>query len=229
MLEALSAYELMTALLSLLWLALFLYERPLRTEMVLLGLFGLFLLPLSFSVLDGSSTTYGLGLLTVSDLAFTFSVSGIAGVIFHAVLGKDYHLLPTKKQKVHADSVAQWWIVRLLLAFLFFVWITLLLTLAFDLTLAASVLISAVMLTIYIVSHRHDLLLDALASAALVGFLVYLAGELAAFFTGFPISLSFIDAPGSIGAVPTDLLLWSLGVGLVLGPLYEYIRRFELK
>jgi hypothetical protein len=229
MLEVLSPYELMSGLLVVLWIGLFVYERELRMEMLALGILGLFLLPLSFSVLQGADASYGFSQLVFADLLFTFVIASLAGILYHAVLGKHYHLLPSKKRRESTDSLAQWWLIRLLLALLFFVWMTLLLNLAFSISLAGSVLLSAVMLTIYIVSHRHDLLYDAIASALLTAFVVFLAGELAAYFIGLPVSIDIVESAGSIGSVPTDLIIWSLGVGLVLGPLYEYIRRFELK
>ncbi|MBT4857088.1 hypothetical protein HON52_02775 [Candidatus Uhrbacteria bacterium] len=229
MFELLSPYELMVGLLTVLWIGLFIYERELRVEMLALGLLGIFLLPLSFTILQNTDVADGFTNLAFTDLLFTYAIASLSGILFHAVLGKHYHLLPSKKRKESEDSLAQWWLIRLLLSILFFVWITLLLNLAFGMTLAGSVFVAAAMLTIYIVSHRHDLLYDAIASALLTAFVVFLAGELAALFTGVPISISIIETSGSIGSVPTDLLLWSLGVGLLLGPLYEYVRRFQLK
>ncbi len=229
MLEVFSTYELTTGLLVVLWVVLFIHERELRLEMLALGVLGLFLLPLSFTVLQGTDASYGFSQLTFADLLFTYVIASLAGVLFHAVLGKHYHLLPSKKRRESIESLAQWWLIRLLLALLFFVWMTLLLTLAFSVSLAGSVLLAAVMLTIYVVSHRHDLLYDAIASALLTGFIVFLAGELAAVFTGLPIAISVVESSGSIGSVPSDLIIWSLGVGLILGPLYEYIRRLQLR
>lgn len=227
--EVFSSYEIMTGLLVVLWIALFVHERELRLEMLVLGILGLFLLPLSFTVLQGTDVSYGFSQLTVADLLFTYVIASLAGVLFHAVLGKHYHLLPTKKHREPTESLAQWWLIRLLFALLFFVWMTLLLALAFEVSLAGSVFLAAVMLSIYLVSHRHDLLYDAIVSALLTGFIVFLAGELAAVFTGLPIAISVVESSGSIGSVPNDLIIWSLGVGLILGPLYEYIRRLQLR
>lgn len=227
--EVFSSYEIMTGLLVVLWIALFVHERELRLEMLVLGILGLFLLPLSFTVLQGTDVSYGFSQLTVADLLFTYVIASLAGVLFHAVLGKHYHLLPTKKHREPTESLAQWWLIRLLFALLFFVWMTLLLALAFEVSLAGSVFLAAVILSIYLVSHRHDLLYDAIVSALLTGFIVFLAGELAAVFTGLPIAISVVESSGSIGSVPNDLIIWSLGVGLILGPLYEYIRRLQLR
>jgi len=228
MLGALSSYELMGILLALLWVGLFVYEQPLRKEMLLLGLFGIFLLPVSFGILASENVAYGFSHLQFVDLLFTFTIAGIAGVIYHVTLGKHYHFLPSRKRK-EQEGLAQWWFMNVLLAFIFFVWVTLLLTLVFSLSLAASVLLSAVMLTIYLVSHRHDLLYDALTSAILTALVVFLSAELAAFFTIQPFSASIISSSYTVGSVPLDLILWSLGIGLFLGPLYEYTRRIELK
>lgn len=228
MLSVLSSYELMTGLLAIFWIALFVHEKELRAEMLTLGLLGIFLLPVSFGVLASENISYGFFHLQLADLLFTFIVASLAAVLFHAFLGKHYHLLPQKKHPPK-EGLAQWWFVYLLFALLFFVWTTLLMAMAFNFSLAVSVLLGAAMLTIYLVSHRHDLLYDALASAALTGFVVFLAAELAAFFTSQPVSISLIESSGSIGSVPSDLILWSIGIGLLLGPLYEYIRRIQLK
>ena len=227
MLGVISTYGLMSLLLALLWLGLFVYEKPLRKEMLALSMLGIFLLPTSFGILASENVAYGFSHLRFIDLLFTFTIAGIAGVIYHIVLGKHYHFLPSKKEKKHEELAARW-IINLLFAFVFFLWVTLLLNLIFSISLAAAVFLSAVMLVIYLVSHRHDLLYDALASAVLTGLIVFLVAELAAFFTSQPFSGDIISTSTTVGSVPLDLILWSVGIGLLLGPIYEYIRRIEL-
>lgn len=227
----LTPYPTFVLILALSWFVLFLSNVELRRELIVLGVLALFLLPLTFTIHADETATQALfNALTFLDLIFVFTVAGIAGTIFHAMLGKHYHSIPVVKGKRSKDQhLAQWWLLRLFFAVLFFLWGVMLLVFGFDLSLAKAVLVAAIMIAIYMVSHRHDLLLDSIVSGFLTMFIVFLAATLGSWFSADPIDIGLITSSGAIAGVPTDLLLWSLGLGIVLGPLYEYVRRVELK
>ena len=85
------------------------------------------------------------------------------------------------------------------------------------------------MISIYIISHRNNLLIDSILSGVLTAMIVFLIVSLAGIFSQAPIDISFINVETYFAGVPVELLLWSLALGIVLGPLYEYTRRIELK
>ncbi|MFH1712333.1 MAG: hypothetical protein ABH846_03825 [Patescibacteria group bacterium] len=233
MIPLFSYYTIIILILMLIWTVIFISRPDLRREMVTLGVLAIFLLPLALTV--GSQTQLDIqnnfSQLSLTDMFFAFLLAGIAGVIFHALFGKHYHKLPKPKKTKNKqpDTVAHFWVLRLFLAFLFFVWGVVLLGYIFDLSLPEAVILASIMVAIYIVSHRRDLLADALWSAALTMLIVFITASVASIFaqTNFGITPIYSDA--SIFSVPLDLIIWSAALGLALGPLYEYIRRMQLK
>ena len=201
--------------------------------MLILGVFAIFLMPFIFAINDEGSTQVDLGfrMIGVLDLLLSFTLAGISGVIFHLLFGKHYHKLPKheKTQWKKEESHAQIYIMRLFIIFLLFTWAVVLLNLLFALSVPEAFFIAAIMTAIYIVSHRHDLIADSLWSAFLTAFIVFTASTLTSTITGIDISIAPIASNRMILDVPMDLLLWALGAGLVLGPLYEYVRTLELK
>lgn len=230
--ELLSYYSVFTMVLGLIWLAIFILQAELRREMLILGVFSLFLLPLAFTVgtVDAVILDYRFAQLSLADLFFSFFITGIAGSIFHAVFGKHYHRLPKVRMRGRKEEehVAQFWMMRLFLSLLIFVWAVVLLALVFDLELPEAVLLSAIGFLIYILSHRRDLLADSLWSAALTAMIVFISASIAGIISTTSFEISPVYSAAFIGNVPVDLIIWSLALGLALGPLYEYIRRYEL-
>ncbi|PIX62287.1 hypothetical protein CO057_00635 [Candidatus Uhrbacteria bacterium CG_4_9_14_0_2_um_filter_41_50] len=226
-----SYYFIVTLILILVWALIFATKQELRKEMIILGVLSLFLLPLAFTIQtsDEREIQHLFSSLSIMDLIFSFGISGIAGVIFHVFFGKHYHLMPIIKSAKKENELATWWVLRLFFSILFFVWITLFLALGFDLSSASAMLISAIMISIYIISHRNNLLIDSILSGVLTAMIVFLIVSLAGIFSQAPIDISFINVETYFAGVPVELLLWSLALGIVLGPLYEYTRRIELK
>lgn len=226
----LSYYQILTITLAVVWLALFCGWRDLRREMLTLGAFAIFLLPLAlaFSTSDVEVIQDQFAKIGVVDVIFSFLIAGIAGVSFHALLGKHYHHLPKRRSRRQAAD-AQLWLMRLFLIILSFTWAVILLVVFFELSLPRAVLLAAAMLAIYITSHRRDLLADALWSAALTGLIVFLCALVSGFFSGAEFALTPVYSSATIGTVPVDLIIWSIALGLALGPLYEFVRRLEVR
>lgn len=225
--EVLSYYSVMTLILALTWILIFLTKPELRREILLISVLGVVLLPIwittqissGFRIIDDFSS------VQLLDLLFLFSISGISATIYHAFFGKHYHNMPKISSKKNKDAIAQLWATRLFLSFIFFVWITILLATFFHLSIAYSILLSAIMIVIYIISHRQDLLGDSIWSAILTAIIVLLASNLGSIFTHTTPVIPFIDSGAFINGVSVDLLCWSLALGLILGPLYEFTRR----
>ncbi len=229
----LSYYQIIVYSLACVWTLIMLTRPELRREMLVLGVLALFLLPLAFTV--NTSTTdevqQGFQSLTLLDLLFSFFLAGIAGSIYHAVFGKHYQNLPRTKPLVRTetDQVAQFWFMRLFLAFLIFAWSVILLSFFFSLTIPSAVLLGGVLVAVYLLSHRNDLLVDALASAVLTAFVVFLSAWVASQFAQIDFTIAPVVSTSTVLGVPADLLIWSAALGLAIGPMYEFIRRFELK
>lgn len=231
--DILSFYNLITLLLAAIWVLIFLARPELRRELVILGVLSIFLMPLVFTInqVNATETQMGFANITFIDLLFAFTLSGIAGTLYHALFGKHYHKLPKpEKTKHHKDaSISQLWIMRFFVAFLSFIWAVLLLHLIFELAIPTAFFLASVILAIYIVSHRHDLFADAIWSSFLTAFVVYLSTVLASTFTQTDFTIAPIVSGNLFLGAPLDLVLWAAAAGLALGPLYEFIRTLELK
>lgn len=230
--EAFTYYNLIAALLLLVWVLFFLKKQDVRKEMLTIGVLSLFLLPISVGLkqFGTNEVITTLPLFTLADAIFTFSIAGIAASIYHVLLGKHYEKALGKKKKLSKNekASAQLWFMRIFIAFLAYVWMAILLGFIFDLRMPVALFLSALVLSVYLVSHRHDLLKDSLLSGFLTAFAVFTAATVAQLFFEPTESGAIISSSTFLG-VHTDLLLWSLALGLAIGPLYEFIRRFELK
>ncbi|MBT3230971.1 hypothetical protein HN358_04320 [Candidatus Uhrbacteria bacterium] len=229
--EALSYYSVMSLILALTWILIFVTKEELRKEMLIISIFSIFLLPIwiaTQAVAAGSMQAL-FSSLSFLDLIFLFSVAGIASTVFHVFFGKHYQNMPKPKRKKERDVIASAWILGTFFGLLLFVWATILLTVAFGLTTSVALLIAAIILAVYITSHRHDLLGDSIWSAIFTAFIVFLASTLGSAFTSTTPVIPFIQTNEFINGVSLDLIYWALALGLVLGPLYEFIRRKLLK
>lgn len=227
----LSFYSLLSLLLALIWL-LFFYRAPdIRGEMIILGLFSLFLLPTTLLLSDSTNNIDNvMASLTLFDLIFTFTVAGIAGVIYHFFLGKTYHRIrQTKKTKKQTVPNAQLWLLRLLITMLVFVWSVILFGTVLNVPTAFAILLAAILLALYMLYHRYDLLEDVLLSGILTAIIVFISGATVSILVGATLDVSLVESTVRFGAVPVDLLLWSLALGFAAGPVYEYSRHLTLK
>ncbi len=229
--EALSYYAVMSLILALTWILIFVTKEKLRTEMLLISIFSIFLLPIwiATQAVGQGAVQELFSSLSFLDLIFLFSVSGIAATIFHVFFGKHYENMPKPKRKKDRDIIAHIWILAIFFGLLLFVWTTILLAVVFGLSTPVALLIAAIILTVYITSHRHDLLGDAIWSAIFTAFIVFVASTLGSAFTQTTPAIPFIQTGELIQGVSVDLIYWALALGLVLGPLYEFIRRKLLK
>ena len=227
-----SLYPLVTFMLSFCWLAVFYFAPSLRREMIVLGVFAVFLMPFVFALnqLDSPELTERFLQIQFVDLLFSFVLAGLAGTLYHVLFGKHYHKLPRiERKKFTEGSLTQLWLMRLFITFLLLIWGVIFLHLLFGVRLPLAFLLASITLSVYMLSHRHDLLSDALWSSFLTAFTVYLSASLVSIFTETNFSVAPISSDAAVFGVPLDLLLWSAAAGLALGPLYEYIRTLELK
>lgn len=226
------AFTWFTAILALAWLGLFISKRELRTEMLLVSTCAFFLAPVIVTVKGGDPNLVAerFSGLQFLDLIFSFTVAGLAATFFHGIFGKHYHRLPKSRRRVaEPGALVQIWLIRLFVGTLLFLWGIVFCVFAFDLTPAPAALATAIVMAVYIVVHRHDLIVDTLLSAALMGVIAYISAAIALFLTPEDFGTLLVAGSGRIGNVPTDLVTWSIAFGLALGPLYEYVRRLTVK
>jgi len=229
--EVLSYYSVMSIILALTWILIFVTKEELRREMLIISVFSIFLLPIwiATQAVGQGAVQELFSSLSFLDLLFLFSVSGIAATVFHVFFGKHYDNLPKLHRKKDRDVIAQIWILGIFFGLLLFVWTTILLGVIFNLTTPIALLIAAIIVAVYITSHRHDLLGDSIWSAIFTAFIVFVASSLGSAFTHTSPVIPFIQSNEYIQGVSVDLMYWALALGLVLGPLYEFIRRKLLK
>ncbi len=228
-----TAYLLSSLCLFLVWLAFLLFSHRTRREQLIMSVVGLVLAPgiLFLATSDYRATVSdNLANLGIEDLLFSFSLFGIASVIYEVLVGKHIHKLKRGKQNV---SSALHWFLHLVLTLGIWVFISLLLIDLFQLNSLRALIVGGLMIGIYFIADRKDLLLDALLSGLFTTILVFIIEEI--FFlrlfpsdTGTFFQLSHITT-AFVGGVPLEELLWAAVVGFTIGPMYEWLRRYELK
>jgi len=229
--EGLSYYTITVLVLLVFWTIIALTKPLLRKEMITIGVLSLFLLPLSVTLKHAGNTDIAsvMPLFQCSDAVFTFSLSGIAASIFHVIFGKHYHKIPKLTKGKDKDSAkTDLWFTRIFILFFAFVWSVIILEHFLQLSISTSLLVSSIFVTIYIISHRKDLLVDSLMSSALTTFIVIFASSISGIFIPTQNNSIFISDKIFLG-IPIEFLVWAIALGLLIGPLYEFIRRLELK
>ncbi|HCC84019.1 TPA: hypothetical protein DEP96_04185 [Candidatus Uhrbacteria bacterium] len=225
------AFAIFVYILSVLWLGVFVLNKELRKEMIILSVSAFFLAPVIVTVKGGDAAMVAERFAGVHmlDLWFAFVVAGLAGSLYHVIFGKHYHRLPKIKQAKKDDALVQLWLIRLFIGALAFMWGIVFCAVAFDLTPAPAALATGVVMSIYIIAHRHDLLVDVLLSGLITGLVAFFAGAIAILGSTQGFSSTLIAEHGYLWNVPLDLVTWSVAFGLALGPMYEYIRRLTVK
>ncbi|MFH1611222.1 MAG: hypothetical protein ABIA83_01325 [Patescibacteria group bacterium] len=228
--EVLSYYSVMTLILALTWILIFVANNKLRREIIIISLLAIFLLPVWTVTQAGTGQEMQnlFSSLAILDFLFLFSVSGISATIFHIFFGKHYHNLPKLKKQKNKQVISQFWILRIFITFLTFVWIAIFFSMLLGLSVTYSLLISAIIITVYVTCHRKDLLADSIWSALLTALIVYIASFLGSVFTHTTPVIPFIQTNEFFYGASVNLLCWAFTLGLVLGPLYEYIRHKKL-
>lgn len=229
-----SYYGLLDIFLLLIWLLTFLRRKDLQREMLIMSILSMFLLPMTFVASRLAEENFWQQLLQINllDLLFAFTLAGIAASVYHITFGKQYQRLPKlNKQRtiiVH-NSIAQTWIISLLLIVLIFVWSVLILTLLFKVPLFISLFLCASLIITFILCHRHDLISDALWSSLLTAATLIVGSIFASILGSVNLEIAPIHNHLALAGVPLDLIFWGLFIGLLFGPIYEFVRNYQLK
>jgi hypothetical protein len=228
------SFLLTSMALFILWLALVLFSKNTRKEQLIMSIVGLIITPaiLLMVAIDHSLAAKDpLIVIGIEDLIFSFSLFGIASVIYHALLGKHFVKLKGKRYKVEHPLIN--WVTHLIALLGLWASIALLLTNVFGLHAVRALVAGGLIIGVYIIIERHDLLINALLSGLMMAVLIFILEQL------FAIRLSPSIAEGfwqfdniksiMISGVPVEKILWASVVGFAIGPMYEYIRHYKLK
>ncbi len=166
----------------------------------------------------------------IEDALFAFSFFGVAAVIYQVLIGRHAHKLRGSRYKIeHLGH----WVGHLLLILGLWAFAALLLIDVFDLSSIQGMIVGGLLIGMYTIADRHDLTMNALLSGLFMAGLIFIVEQI--FFVRlFPIdAASFwqFDALSGfiIGVIPLEELMWAAVVGFTIGPLYEYLRRYQLK
>jgi hypothetical protein len=228
------SFLIVSLVLFVVWLIFFLFVTQTKREQLIMSVVGLVLAPGVLLVVANdyrnmiSDTMSGVGL---EDLLFSFSLFGIAAVIYQALVGKHAHKI--KGERFRHPHPAVHWYVHLVLVLGLWAFVSLLFMDIFELASIRALIIGGLLIGVYVIADRHDLLLDALLSGLFTALLVFLTEQI--FFARlFPEAVNQFwrfDQMTTflIGGIPLEELLWAAVVGFTIGPLYEWLRRYELK
>jgi hypothetical protein len=208
-------------LLLLIWSGFLIFSKETRKEQLLMSVVGLILTPgalnasLSFRAVDPQWIFIE---IYAGPLLAAWSLFGIAAVCYQVAAGKS-----SKPVSPRTHSTTFHWFT--LLCLLAAGWIlTSFVALAFlQIPTIPAISLGGLLVGLYLIAHRHDLLIDALGSGAIMA-LVVLLGQLMfseTFFTSLQPSQSF-------GLAVLQEVSWAAIVGFSVGPLYEYVKNFKL-
>jgi hypothetical protein len=228
-----TAFLLTSIVLFIIWLAILLFSNETRREQVIMSVVGLVLSPAVLVIVAEdyrqlvSDTASVVG---IEDLIFAFSLFGIAAVIYQVLIGKHAHKL--RKGRYEMEHVGHW-IAHLVLVLGIWAFASLLFIHVFEISSINALIVGGLLVGIYIIADRHDLMMNALLSGLFLAALVFMTEQI--FFVRlFPVDAAGfwqLDAAATflIGGVPLQELIWAATVGFAIGPLYEWLRRIELK
>ena len=217
----------------IIWLALFLFSGETRREQLLMSVVGLVLSPgiLLIAASDFrhnlSNTVGGVG---IEDFLFAFSFFGVAAVVYQALIGRHAHKL--RGSRFEMNHLGHW-IAHLLLVLGLWAIATLLLIDVFALSSIQSLIVGGLLVGMYIIADRHDLTMNALLSGLFMAALIFIVEQIffvrlfpedAATFWQLDSLSGFI-----IGGIPLEEVMWAAVVGFTIGPLYEWLRGYQLK
>ncbi|MBI2010778.1 MAG: hypothetical protein HYS89_00870 [Candidatus Colwellbacteria bacterium] len=227
------AYAALTIPFIAVWLILFIFSKNTRKEQLILSSLFAPLGPISELIyfrdywLPQSIWPFSFGTFPfmIEDLVFAFVIAGIGGVIYEAVLRKRLASTGARLPR----RIRPFIIALLGIATMFF-----LLKMGINSIYASSA--AFLVIALLIIANRRDLLADALGSGVGVMLIMFLSYFLlsnvivkntdqllmqAWLIYGEPIAIRFLG-------IPLTEMIWGFTWGLVIGPLYEFLRKMRV-
>lgn len=217
-------YLLGSLFLFAVWLLIFLWQKKLRKEMLVASLI---ITPAALSevfFVPGYwlPDTIGNPKLSIEDFIFSFAVGGIIAVIYELFMkGKIKHrrLCNCFQGEILHGLILGVGVIAVFLAYAIF-----------KINFMYAVYIGIIVDVVLIVITRPDLIKKVLYSALLFGLLYFLFFSILSFLVPNFIkhwNLSNLSGIILIG-VPLEEILWAIGAGGLLGPIYEYLLSIKL-
>ncbi len=206
------------------WCLVFISQKRLRREMLFASLL---VTPAALSevfFVPGYWTPDAIGnpKLSVEDFIFTFAIGGIISVIYELFLGKNtqhQRLCRCFKGEIFPGLILGSGVIAILLAYV-----------TLKINFMYAVYLGIIIDTVLVVITRPDLLPKVIYSGLLFGLLYFFFFSLLSFFIpGFIRHWNFTNLSGIIIlGVPLEEILWAIGTGGVVGPIYEYLLSIRL-
>jgi len=227
-------FLLSSLVLFIIWLAFLFVSKETRKEQLIMSVVGLVLAP-ALLLIAGSSYhtlvpdqpfTFG-----IEDLLFSFSLFGIASIIYHVLLGKHVHKF--KGDRLRLKNPVAHWIAHLILVLGAWICLSLGAIVVFSIAPMQAILFGGAMIGVYIIASRNDLLVDALLSGLMTAAIIFIVEQLF-FIRLFPnIATNYWEwetlSKFVLGGIPLEELLWAGIVGFTIGPMYEWLRHYFIK
>ena len=153
-------------------------------------------------------------------LGFSFFLAGIAAVIFEAVFGQHYRI--GHHARLSLKNSTERWFLRLMLMAIVWAWLSIILLLVMGTDALQSLGAAGLVIGSYMIASRHDLLWNALWSGLLMAIVFSLS-------TSSPLSPACPQLPNFPDLHPGRCRHLGHYLGLVFGPMYEFVRGFRLR
>lgn len=222
-------YLLMGLIFLAIWLALFIWRKNTRKEMLIIsiifGIIGPFVEFIYTTDWWNPQFLFGFSSAGIEDVLFGFVCGGIAAVVYEDIFKKKLKIRKVSKTKEEKRNISFLFILTLA-AFLFFIPFF-----VFGLNSLYSTIIGLSIPTLIIWIKRKDLILDSLATGIILVLITSLVYSILEFLTPGWVSAfwHFKNVPNLIILnVPIDDIIWYFLAGLFIGPLYEYWQESKL-
>ena len=228
-----SSFLIVSLIFFVIWLTIMLFSAETRREQVIMSIVGLVLSPGILIIVASdfrNVIAYDSAVIGIEDLLFAFSLFGIAAVIYQVLIGRHAHKL--RGARFDSTHIVHW-IGHLILVLGIWAFAALLMIHVFSLSTIHSLIVGGLLVGMYVIAERHDLLMNALLSGLFVAALVFITEQI--FFVRlFPLDASVFwqwDAVSKfvIGGIPLEEILWAAVVGFTIGPMYEWLRKYEVR
>lgn len=217
------------------WLLLFIFSRRTRKEQVIMSFIALVLAPaIVYIALSDyrAETAMVMAPVGIENILFIFSVTGIAAVIYHVLLDRHMAKIPKKHRKEAAMPTLHW-IAHLLVLLGVWAVVSMSLMLLFPITSVYGFLVAGLLVGVYILVERHDLLLNALLSGLFIAALVFVLEQIVLIQLFPDVAKTFWQTQNLSGvfvmSIPIEEILWAAVVGFAIGPAYEFVRGYRLR
>lgn len=224
---------LISLVLFFIWSFLLFFGKKTRREQIIMSIAGLVLAPAILVVASNDyrvTQTLAYGSIGIEDLIFAFSFTGVAAVIYEILIGRK--LVPARHKHLWGKHPVNWF-ASLVIILGSWALVSLMALWLFPVNSVYALMVGGLLVLTYIIADRHDLILDALFSGLFMATLVFGLEQL--FFVQlFPTeaaALWQIDRLSDFlpGGVPIEEIIWILIVGMVIGPVYEFVRHYRVK